>query len=78
MSKIPFDIKWKPQIESGEYKVETDCKEPVTIIKWDLKNDNGNILCYYFDGKEDIPYVTEGKDLFIITPEEELSEFEGA
>ena len=76
MSKIPFDIKWKPQIESGEYKVETDCKEPVTIIKWDLKNDNGNILCYYFDGKEDIPYVTEGKDLFIITPEEELSEFE--
>lgn len=78
MSKIHFDIKWKPQIESGEYKVETDCKEPVTIIKWDLKNDNGNILCYYFDGKEDIPYVTEGKDLFIVTPEEELNEFEKA
>lgn len=76
MSKIPFDIKYRPQIESGEYKVETDCKEPVTIIKWDLKNDNGNILCYYFDGKEDIPYVTEGKDLFIVTPEPKMSEFE--
>ena len=78
MAKIPFDITYRPQIESGEYKVETDCKEPVTIIKWDLKNDNGNILCYYFDGKEDVPYVTEGKDLFIVTsePEPELTEFE--
>ena len=76
MAKIHFDITYRPQIESGEYKVETDCKEPVTIIKWDLKNDNGNILCYYFDGKEDIPYVTEGKDLFIVTPEKEMSEFE--
>lgn len=74
--KIPFDIKYRPQIESGEYKVETTFKESVTIIKWDLKNDDGNILCYFFDGREDIPYVTAGKDLFIITPEPELSEFE--
>lgn len=70
--KIPFDISKRPQIESGEYKVETDSKEPVTIIKWDLRNDDGNILCYYFDGKEEIPYITGGKDLFIITPEPEL------
>lgn len=74
--RIPFDIKFRPQIESGEYKVETDSKEPVTIIKWDLKNEDGNILCYYFDSKEEIPYVTSGKDLFLIIPEPELSEDE--
>ena len=29
--KIPFDIKFKPQIESGEYKVVTSFGEPAEI-----------------------------------------------
>lgn len=34
--KIPFDIKYRPQIESGEYKVETrDGLHSVRIICWD-------------------------------------------
>lgn len=33
--KIPFDIKYKPQIESGEYKVETRDGSPARIICWD-------------------------------------------
>lgn len=33
--KIPFDIKCRPQIESGEYKVETRDGKPVRIICWD-------------------------------------------
>ena len=37
MAKIPFDIKYRPQIESGEYKVETRDGKPVRIICWDKK-----------------------------------------
>lgn len=29
MAKIPFDIKYRPQIESREYKVETNDHHPV-------------------------------------------------
>jgi len=35
MAKIPFDIKYRPQIESGEYKVETRDGRSVRIICWD-------------------------------------------
>ena len=35
MAKISFDIKYRPQIESGEYKVETRDGKPVRIICWD-------------------------------------------
>lgn len=35
MAKIPFSIDYRPQIESGEYKVETRDDRPVRIICWD-------------------------------------------
>ena len=35
--KIPFDIKYKPQIESGEYKVENRIGEQVRIVCYDAK-----------------------------------------
>ena len=38
MAKIPFDIKYRPQIESGEYKVESRDGRPVRIICWDKKD----------------------------------------
>lgn len=34
--KIPFDIKYRPQIESGEYKVFLKNGNPVRILAWDL------------------------------------------
>ena len=53
MAKIPFDIKYKPQIESGEYKVviymgnnpTEEC--PVEILKWDCDSEVGCIVGYF-------------------------------
>lgn len=88
--KIPFDIKFRPQIESGEYKVETNDHRPVRIICWN-KNTGGldRIVALVAGGsgqEKTLHYTEEGlcvasggnknKDLFIITPEPELSEFE--
>ena len=89
MAKIPFDIKFRDKIESGEYKVETFSGYPVTIYRWDF-DDGGQtpiMGSYVFeDGKEYVgAWNEEGHfdlmspndlDLFIITPDPELSEFE--
>lgn len=87
--RIPFDITKRPQIESGEYKVETGTGKKVRIICWDKKSDMNKkkIVALLDDGNsEHTEYYTEkgtvydktpaGGDLFIITPEPELSEFE--
>ena len=37
---IPFDIKYRPQIESGEYKVQTRCGENVRILDWNIHGDH--------------------------------------
>ena len=92
---IPFDIKYRPQIESGEYKVViyassnsiTGC--PVGILKWDYNSDAGCIVgCFRSEGKDRLyifneygEHVVSGMkkyNLFINTPEPDLSEFEKA
>lgn len=88
MAKIPFDIKFKPQIESGKYKVVTEDDEPARIICWDSTiNKERPIIAIVFDdqieqykanGRYDNDYDTSNYDLFIVTPEPELSEFEKA
>lgn len=35
---IPFNIKYRPQIESGEYKVRTASGNPARIVCWDYKS----------------------------------------
>ena len=62
MAKIPFDIKYRDKIESGEYKVETREGLPARIICWDRmgiaypivalvpKNSNEEILTYTNEG----------------------------
>lgn len=40
MQKISFDIKYRPEIESGRYKVETNAGRPVRIICWDAKSED--------------------------------------
>ena len=37
--KETFDIKYRPEIESGKYRVVTRRGEPVEILKWDAKED---------------------------------------
>ena len=34
---ISFNIKYRPQIESGEYKVRTASGKPARIVCWDMK-----------------------------------------
>ena len=37
MRKIPFNNKYRPEIESGEMKVVNGKGKPVTILKWDMQ-----------------------------------------
>lgn len=89
--KIPFDIKFRPQIESGEYKVVTGDNRPVRIISWDKRvvggrieivclvpasqGDTDTVQLYYPDGTL-ISGWSEKFKLFIITPEPELTDFD--
>ena len=91
MAKIPFDIKFRPQIESGEYKVVNSYGEPVRIICWDARIDFPNgirpiISLQLIDGKYEVvsDHLKNGKiysfkdapaDLFIVTPDEEPRKF---
>lgn len=87
--KIPFDVKYRPQIESGEYKVETRDGDSVRIVCWDRKgnypvlglllNEESNTeftLSVSEGGRFIDDTVVSGDDLFLITPEPELTEFE--
>lgn len=90
MAKIPFDIKYRPQIESGEYKVETRNGSPARVICWDRKHEEYPLVALISGGKfEDCEiYTINGKfycdqeehrlDLIIVTTEPELSKFEKA
>ena len=49
MNKIPFDIKYRDKIESGEYQVITRANKPVDILDWDYK-DTKTIVCCNADG----------------------------
>lgn len=92
--KIQFDVKYKPQIESGEYKVVTGDGRPVKIVCWDKKvfggrfeivglvpthqGDTETVQLYCPDGTHIASSCRENFKLFIITPEPELSDFEKA
>lgn len=76
--KIPFDIKYRPQIESGEFKVESENGHPVRILCWDARNFFGwPIIGLYFNGEVDlvIEYNIHGASgnrntsLVIVTPD---------
>lgn len=84
-----FDIKYRPQIESGEYKVETRDGRKARIIHWDL-NCTSPIVAV-MDAHIDLPgeivdvFSVSGRafddlespsDLFIVTLEEEMTPFE--
>jgi len=92
MKAIPFNIKYRPQVESGEYRVVTREYRPVEIRIWDLKGDFP-IVGVYYDAKNNretaVQVTAEGRcsvtpgeeycdDFFIITDKPELTEFEYA
>lgn len=84
--KIPFDIKYRPQIESGEYKVETRDGKPARIVCWDFQRSTDIfdlLVCIRKEGdpKRELAYSVDAKghrdkyekyqeDIFIITPEQ--------
>ena len=91
MAKIPFDIKYRDKIESGEYKVETESGAPAKIIDWEWNNEHTGVClavkitekgkdtgCLYTEyGKRAglFPYEKDS-DLFIVTPKPtDMSEF---
>lgn len=86
--KIPFDIKYRPQIESGEYTLETRDGNRARIICWDredaenqplvalVKKRYCEVVIYTKINGEYLGTYGHGYDLFIVTPEEELTDFE--
>ena len=89
MKKIPFSIAYRPQVESGEYKVVTRENRPVEIKIWDLKGDFP-IVGVYYDEKNNrdtaVQVTVDGRcsikpdddycdDFFIITSKSEITEF---
>ena len=89
--KIPFELKYRPQIESGEYKVEIGCNEPwpARIVCWDLNGNDLIVIVSNPEGREEgLIYTEDGRhkayspkidsNLILVTPEPELTEFEYA
>ena len=89
MAKIPFNIKFRDKIESGEYRVETKTGCPVRIVCWDMVCELPILgLVLLNDEKAEemaVGFTNEGTNLlgeplydklFIVTPEEELTPLE--
>lgn len=92
--KIPFDIKFRPQIESGEYQITNSICEPVRVICWDADiistpscgkkpiislqhgMDNHEVVVHHLDNGKVFKSEDTLADLFIVTPEPELTKFE--
>lgn len=87
--RIPFNVKYRPQIESGEYKVETKGGESVHILSFEALGPYpicyqvGNGMDIDFPPRPDVYFAHNNGEcsyspnsLFIVTPEEELTEFE--
>ena len=62
---IPFNIKYRPQIESGEYKVRTASGNPARVVCWDYKSQFEEpiyVLITSSDGYEyGCPYTEDGR-----------------
>ena len=85
MKRIPFDIQYRPEIESGKYNVITQHDHlPVRVICWDRERlghpDSPTIMYLVQTGREEIcfNYTREecAKSLEIVTDIPKLTEFE--
>lgn len=87
MTKIPFSIDKRPEIEAGKLRVMTGDGYPARIVCWDFKGDSPLLVAVMEDGieltrtyEENGFYVKGGTtlDLFLVPAEPELTEFEEA
>jgi hypothetical protein len=89
--RIPFNVKYRPQLESGQYKLVCYSVGYIpTIISWEDKRFPDfpllvDIRCANSDTHKEFPYTVNGSqyvdgssctDLFIITDKPELTEAE--
>lgn len=79
--KIPFDIKYRPEVESGEYKVINDNGCPIDVIKWDAEFGGYPVVCLccgmaYNYSRNGRCLDTDCSNIWIVTPDPEPSEFE--
>lgn len=79
--KLDFDIKFRPQIESGEYTVYIK-NYPVHILVWDSNIKDGCIVGYWGENENIYVWDKNGKhissgnkenNLYIVTPDTEPS-----
>ena len=91
--KIPFDIKHRPEVESGKYSVQSEEHLPIRIASWDVKPSKDSprtILAlvemptgeeqprlYYIDGKYNRG-IRSDKDLYLVDSRKEPTSFENA
>ena len=97
--KTAFNIKFRPEIEAGKFKVVTADGRPVTIQRWDMKGNYPILACTMvkqcnwegdesWDEERPFAYDKDGHaagtapadklELFLISEEPELTEFEYA
>lgn len=83
--KVQFDIKYRPQIESGEYKVILENGHSGRVLAWNLPGDfpiaiaDVDDTCVWVGCYDNKGWCGIGKRhncLFIVTSEPELTEFE--
>lgn len=88
--KIPFDIKYRPQIDSGEYKLVDKNDHPVRIICWDKQSEEKYgyhivaLIKFSVNHEESTYFTLDGKarkkdkdpSLFIVYEEDCFSELE--
>ncbi len=78
--RIPFDIKYRSDIEAGKYLVVTRCNEPVRIICWDAKGlfpivglakakRSEFIETYSTDGKRILSQTSDYDLLLVVNPD---------
>ena len=67
--KVKFDIKYRPQIESGEAEVVTRDGRAVRIICWDAPSDDYPIVGYVQPGDSSLPYTFTREGIYVLGEE---------
>lgn len=67
--KVQFDIKYRPQIESGEAEVVTRDGRAVRIICWDAPSDDYPIVGYVQGGDSSVPHTFTREGIYLLEEE---------
>ena len=82
--KVPFNMNYRPEIESGKYKVVTRDGRTVRIVCWDATEEYPLIVLFAGGSARPAEYPADGVstiykncDLFVVTGEEDRRGFKG-